>query len=86
MKALALAACLFASTAFAQEIIISGNFPPRSSEDIEIALPEGWGQWRLDDIFSQDSQYPTDAVQLWYRDDKGKVHDIWIFFGKEREE
>jgi hypothetical protein len=42
MKALLLAACLFALTAFAQEIIITGNFPPRGPEDIEITLPDGW--------------------------------------------
>jgi hypothetical protein len=86
MKAVGLVACLWASAVCAQEIIITGNLPPRGSEDIEITLPEGWGQWRLDDIFSRESDYPTDAVQLWYTDDKGKVHDIWISFGKEREE
>jgi hypothetical protein len=32
MKALALAACLWASTAFAEEIIITGNFPQSSPQ------------------------------------------------------
>jgi hypothetical protein len=83
MKALALAACLWASTAFSQEIIINGVFPPRDRDDVEITLPEGWTEWRLDDIFGPDSEHPTDAVKLWYKDANGKEHDIWIFISKE---
>jgi hypothetical protein len=85
MKALALLLCLWASTAGPQEIIINGLFPPRDSSEVEIIYPEGWKEERYEGNFGAVSEVPMSGVKLRFKDEKGREHEVWVYFSTERE-
>jgi hypothetical protein len=64
MKALALAVCLWASNAVAQEIILNGIFPPHGHDDVEIIYPEGWKEERYEGNVGAVSDVPMSGVKL----------------------
>jgi hypothetical protein len=86
MKTFWLAACLFASTAFAQEIIINGAFPPRDRDDIEIIYPEGWKEENYEESFGTAGNLPMTGVKLRFKDAKGRPQEVWLYFSTERAE
>jgi hypothetical protein len=86
LKALALVACLFASTAFAQEIVINGVFPPRDSSEVEIIYPDGWKEERYEGNFGAVSEVPMSGVKLRFKGERGKEHEVWVYFSTERGE
>jgi hypothetical protein len=81
MKTLVLAACLWVSPVLAQEIVIQGHFPPKDAGSIEIVVPEGWKQDRVDKVAG--SERPMEGVTLRYKDGHGKEHSVWIIFSVE---
>lgn len=85
MRVLALLFCFFASNAFGQEIIINGLFPPRESSEVEIIYPEGWKEERYDGNVGAVSEVPMSGVKLRFKDEKGRAHEVWVYFSTERE-
>ena len=85
MRILALAACLWASAAFSQEIIINGAFPPRDRDDIEIIYPEGWKEEHYEDSFGTAGDLPMTGIKLLFKDAQGRPQEVWLYFSKERE-
>ena len=86
METLALAACLWASTAFVQEIVIQGPFPPLDRDDIEIIYREGWKEESYEESFGTAGDLPMTGVKLRFKDAKGSPQEVWLYFSTERDE
>ena len=78
MKTLALAACLWASTAFSQEIVI---YPPQNGEEFEITYPEGWKKANFEQLVSAGKQWK--GIRLTFSDEHREEQEVLIFFSKE---
>jgi hypothetical protein len=65
-----LALLLLAFSVFAREIYIQGPSPPKDAEDVEIVVPEGRKQDRVEKVAGP--AHPVEGMKLSYKDEHGK--------------